>query len=57
MDFYRIDENYNRFLQNFEREKRGVTKVPNIRYTDNNKFSFGSVLEINGYNYYVSVSC
>ncbi len=56
MDFYRIDENYNRFLQDFEREKRGITKVPNIKYTDNDKFSFGSVLTINGYNYYVSVS-
>lgn len=56
MDFYRIDEHYNSFLQEFEKEKRGVTKVPNIKYTDNDKFSFGSVLSINGYNYYVSVS-
>lgn len=56
MDFYRIDETYNSFLQEYERKKRGVTKVPNIRYSDNNKFSFGSVLTINGYKYYVSVS-
>ncbi|MBQ6843712.1 MAG: type III toxin-antitoxin system ToxN/AbiQ family toxin [Agathobacter sp.] len=56
MDFYRIDEKYNSFLQNYEKEHRGVTKVPNIRYSDRNKFSFGAVLNINDMNYYVSVS-
>lgn len=56
MDFYRVDEKYNKFLQRYEKEKRGVTKVPNIRYTDYNKFAFGAVMEINGINYYVSVS-
>ena len=56
MDFYRIDEAYNKFLQNFEKEKRGITKVPNIYYTDRNKFAFGAVLEVNGIKYYVSVS-
>ena len=56
MDFYRIDEKYIKFLQDYEREKRGITKVPNIKYTNRNKFSFGSVLTINGYNYYVSLS-
>lgn len=56
MDFYRIDEAYNKYLQEYEKEKRGVTKVPNIRYTDRNKFAFGAVLQINGMNYYVYVS-
>ena len=56
MDFYRIDEEYNEFLQEYEKEKRGVTKVPDIRYTDRNKFAFGAVLTVNGMNYYVSVS-
>ena len=56
MDFYRIDEEYNRFLQRYEKEKRGVTKVPNIRYTDRNKFAFGAVMQVNDINYYVSVS-
>ena len=28
MDFYRINEDYNRYLQNYEKENRGVTKVP-----------------------------
>lgn len=56
MDFYRIDEKYNIFLQEYEKKYRGITKVPNIRYTDRNKFSFGAVLVINELKYYVSVS-
>ena len=56
MDFYRINEAYNRFLQEYEKKKRGVTKVPNIRYTGRNKFAFGAVLQVNGMKYYVSVS-
>ena len=56
MDFYYINENYIKFLQNYEKEKRGITKVPNIRYSDRNKFAFGAVLQINDINYYVSVS-
>ena len=44
MYFYRINEEYNKFLQRYEKEKRGVTKVPNIRYTDRNKFAFGAVM-------------
>lgn len=56
MDFYRINENYNQYLQRYEKEHRGVTKVPNIRYTDRSKFSFGAVMRINEMNYYVSVS-
>lgn len=56
MDFYRINEDYNRYLQCYEKENRGVTKVSNIRYTDRNKFAFGAVMQVNGMNYYVSVS-
>lgn len=56
MDFYLINEAYNKFLQEYEKEKRGVTKVPNIRYTDCNKFAFGAVMQVNGMNYYVSIS-
>lgn len=47
MDFYCINEEYNKFLQRYEKEKRGVTKVPNIRYTDRNKFAFGAVMQVN----------
>lgn len=56
MDFYYIDEEYIRFLQQYEKEKRGVTKIPNIRYTNRNKFAFGVVMQVNGMNYYVPVS-
>uniref|UniRef100_UPI004057C2FF type III toxin-antitoxin system ToxN/AbiQ family toxin n=1 Tax=Agathobacter sp. TaxID=2021311 RepID=UPI004057C2FF len=56
MDFYRIDENYVKFLQEFEKEKRGITKVPNVKYTDRNKFAFGAIMKIKDMNYYVSVS-
>lgn len=56
MDFYRIDEKYNNYLQEYEKNIRGITKVPNIRYKDRNKFAFGAVLEINDIKYYVSIS-
>ncbi len=56
MDFYRINEEYNKFLQEYEKEKRGITKVPNIRYTERNKFAFGAIMKVNGLNYYVSIS-
>ena len=56
MDFYRINEEYNQYLQRYEKENRGVTKVPNVRYTDRNKFAFVAVMQVNGISYYVSVS-
>lgn len=56
MDFYRISEEYISFLQKYEKNHRGITRVPNIRYKDRNKFSFGAVLVVNEINYYVSVS-
>ena len=56
MDFYHIDEKYIKFLQQYEKQKRGITKVPNIKYSDHNKFAFGAVMKINDIHYYVSVS-
>lgn len=56
MDFYKINEEYNKFLQKYEKEHRGITKVPNIRYINRNKFAFGAVLIVNDIKYYVSVS-
>ncbi|MCD7823981.1 MAG: type III toxin-antitoxin system ToxN/AbiQ family toxin [Oscillospiraceae bacterium] len=56
MDFYRIDENYIAYLQQYEKEKRGFTRVPNVKYADRNKFAFGAVLEVGNIKYYVSVS-
>ena len=56
MDFYKIDEEYIQFLQNYEKKYRGFSKVPNIKYLNRNKFAFGAVLSINEYNYYVALS-
>lgn len=56
MDFYYIDIDYIKFLQQYEKEKRGITKVPNITYKERNKFAFGAVLQINEINYYVALS-
>ena len=56
MDFYKINEDYNQFLQKYETKRRGITKVPNVRYNERNKLSFGAVLEIKNVKYYVSVS-
>ncbi len=56
MDFYRINEHYIKFLQQYEKEHRGITKVPNVRYANHDKFAFGAVLVVNNLNYYVSVS-
>ena len=57
MDFYIVDEEYISYLQEYERKHRnGITRVPNVRYADRNKFSFGAVLTINDISYYVAVS-
>ena len=57
MDFYIVDEDYISYLQDYERKHRnGITRVPNVRYADRNKFSFGAVLIINDISYYVAVS-
>jgi protein AbiQ len=57
MDFYIVDEDYISYLQDYERKHRnGITRVPNVRYADRNKFSFGAVLTINDISYYVAVS-
>lgn len=47
---------YNQYLQRYEKEKRGVTKVPNIRDTERNKFAFGAVMQVKEINYYVPIS-
>ena len=44
-------------MQEYEKKYRhGITRVPNVRYENRNKFSFGAVLEINELSYYVAVS-
>lgn len=57
MDFYTVDPDYMEYLQDFETEKRGFSRVPNIRYKDRNKFTFGAVLDIGDFHYYVTLSC
>lgn len=39
-----------------KRKKEELRKFLIIRYTDRNKFAFGAVMQVNGMNYYVSVS-
>jgi protein AbiQ len=56
LNFYRVKEEYIEYLKEEETKKRGFTKVSDIKYSDRNKFTFGTVLEINGFKYYVSVS-
>lgn len=56
MDFYTVDPDYMEYLQDFETEKRGFSRVPNIRYKDRNKFTFGAVLDIGDFHYYVTLS-
>ena len=56
MDFYYANEDYVDFLQTYEKDKRGFTRVPNIKYNTHKKFIFGSVLTINDFKYYVPIS-
>ncbi len=56
MDFYRIDEDYNNFLQKYEKKYRGITKVPNITYKERSKFALGIILKVGEMNYYVALS-
>lgn len=56
MDFYYIDKKYIKFLKEYETKQRGITKVPNCDYKNKEKFAFGAVMQVNGMDYYVSVS-
>lgn len=40
INFYNVDKQYIEFLKNFEIQHRGFTCVPNIQYTNNDKFNF-----------------
>ena len=56
VNFYNVDKQYIEFLKDFEIQHRGFTCVPNIQYTNNDKFVYGTVLEIGNIKYYVPVS-
>ena len=54
--FYRIDEIYIDYLKQAEIDARGFTTVPNVSYANNDKFVFGTVLDIDNISYFVPVS-
>ena len=58
MEFYFVDNDYVKYLQDYEISKRGFTRVPNMDYPEKNKqkFVFGSVLNINSHFYFVPVT-
>lgn len=56
VNFYNVDKQYIEFLKDFEIQHRGFTCVPNIQYANNDKFVYGTVLEIGNIKYYVPVS-
>lgn len=58
LDFYTVDFEYVKHLQNVERKNRGFTRVPNLKYGEDRKPKFlcGVVLQINDFDYYVPVT-
>ncbi len=54
--FYFVDVKYTDFLKMAEIESRGFTTVPNFKYTNKDKFVYGTVLEISDFKYFVPVS-
>lgn len=55
--FYDVDLDYITHLKNYEIGERGFSCVPNIHYNSgNNKFVYGTVLQVQGINYFVPVS-
>ena len=55
--FYNVDVTYIEFLKKYENERKGYTRVPNVQYkSGNNKFFYGTVLNIEGINYFVPIS-
>ena len=57
LKFYYVDNHYIQYLQNYEINHRGFTRVPNMDYQDHNqKFVVGKVYNINGFNYYAPIT-
>ena len=58
LNFYTADLDYVKYLQNVEKETRGLSRVPNMAYNGKHKQKFlcGVVLQINGIDYYVPVT-
>ena len=58
LDFYTVNVDYVKFLQDAEIEKRGFSRVPNMAYSEKYKPKFlcGIVLQVNNVDYYVPVT-
>ena len=57
IDFYYVDNEYIEFLQSIEIKKRGLTRVPNMLYNNQNrKFVVGVVLDFPNYKYYAPIT-
>jgi len=58
LNFYIVDADYVLHLQKAEQNKRGLTRVPNMVYSEKykQKFLCGIVLQVNGVDYYVPVT-
>lgn len=58
LDLYIPDENFVKFLQQKEIEKRGFTRIPNFSYSSERKQKFlcGIVAQLNNHDYYVPIS-
>ncbi|MCI7797332.1 MAG: type III toxin-antitoxin system ToxN/AbiQ family toxin [Mollicutes bacterium] len=56
LKFYEVNIDYVNLLKEKEKEKRGVTKIPNIEYENSNKFLCGVVMQVDGLDYFAPVS-
>lgn len=57
IDFYYINNDYIKYLQSYEKEHRGFTRVPNMTYEgQNQKFVVGVVLGFPNYKYYAPIT-
>lgn len=55
--FYNVNLDYIDYLKKFESAHRGFTRVPNVQYrSGNNKFFYGTVLNIQRIDYFVPIS-
>jgi len=58
LNFYTVDFDYVKYLQEAEKQSRGFSRVPNMKYTKGHKRKFlcGVMLCVNGIDYYVPVT-
>jgi protein AbiQ len=58
LNFYTVDLDYVNFLKQAEHDKRGLSRIPNMEYSDKHKPKFlcGIVLQVHNNDYYVPVT-